>query len=261
MLNPKLSIMLAHYDEDGSKEPYLKLCLESLKLQTFQNFETIIVSSGKHKPDVADLKTQHYHSEEKIHFPAAIEKAYELTNKDSEYILLLNNDTIMHKDCLMNMAHTFHQGIPGEFILNPGCNSDSKGFLYYAVTGYIKDEKLHHYKYQHRLDEEGCPAFEDIVNGSLLSPFCVFPVQFSPFYCTLMKRSTYDKVGGIDPRYQTNLDDLDMSIRAQKLGIHSMVGTHAFCFHFGGVTSSETKTPEEEKFNTDLFIQKHGFSP
>lgn len=253
----KLSILLAHYDDDGSMQNYLDACLRSLGAQTFRDFELVLVSSGKYKPTVTIQG--HHHSEERLHFPAAIKKAYELSDKSSEYIMLLNNDTVLHKDCLQVMMNTM-KAFDQEVILNPLCNSDSHGFFYHAVTGSVINGTLKQYQYQHSY-EDMKDDIDNIINHSFVYPLAIIRLDFAPFYATIMKRSTYDKVGGIDERYLTNRDDYDFSLRARKFGIKCFAALHAFVFHFGGRTTSKTKTEAEEKFNNDLFFKKHGIMP
>ncbi len=254
----KISVFVATYDEDGTakNQAYLDLCLQSLTAQTYRDFEVVVVSSGETRPilKATGLKYVPFHSEERLHFPPAIAKAYELSNKNSEYILLLNDDVILRKDCIEIMHETI-KAVPHEIILNPLSNSESKGFFYNGITGISKNGRLQQFSYQYRIND--APPVEDIINHSFTYAPLLIRIPFNPFFCTMMKRSTYDKVGGIDPRFLTNKDDLDFSIRAHKLGIMSMAELSAFCFHFGGVTSSKTKTKEEELFNIKLFNEKH----
>jgi GT2 family glycosyltransferase len=249
----KLSILLAHYDESDSRLPYLKLCLASLRKQSFQDFEIILVSSGK----VLELENQQnlkiYPFPERLHFPAAIEKAFSLSN--GELILLLNNDTVLDTDFLGVMVKTMATNLGREFILNGLCNSDAFGFLYYARTGFFNGSDVTYFdRPQYKIEEFPDPTL--LFHQYRYEP-AVMPISMNPFYATMMKRSTYEKVGGIHPEYKTNLDDLDFSLRAQKLGIMSAVALHAPVFHFGGITSSVTKTTEEEEFNKNLFYSRN----
>lgn len=253
----KISVLLATYSNDGSNQKYLELCLNSVLRQTHRDFEIILVASGDYKPHLRNIEGEfkgffHY-SKDRLHFPKAIETAYRLTDPTSDMIFLLNDDAILDPTCLDLMGNYLkHHHF--ERIVNALCNSDSFGFLYEAVTGYfVGDEFNQFYKPQFRLED-----FPDGVYPEKLYkyPFAAIPVKFNPFYATMMRRSTYDKVGGICPDYLTNLDDLDFALRAQKLGIHSYTLMHAAVFHFGGVTSSKTKTQEEEDFNRKLFEKR-----
>lgn len=248
----KLSILIAHYDETGEYQPYLDLCLKSLQKQTFQDFENIVVASGNFVPSFEPYSYNNFHySKNRMHFPKAIEKAYSMCG-DSEFVMLLNNDTVLDTQFLATMIDLLER-YPEEIILNGLCNADAFGFFYWALTG-IKG-KQPFTKPQYKIEEFENP--EELMD-LITYPFAVVAMPFSCFYGTMMKRSTYDKVGGIDKKFQTNKDDLDFCIRARKFGIKSMVAMHAAIFHFGGVTTNKTKTPEEEKFNIEYFNSKHG---
>jgi GT2 family glycosyltransferase len=255
----KISVLLAHYDEDGSLQKYLDVCLKSLNQQKFQDFETIIISSGEFKPDTSMrmFNTQHYHSTSRLHFPQAIEKAYSLVGSETEMIMLLNNDTSLDEACIETMYNTI-KAVPNiEMILNALCNSDAFGFLYYARTGLSIGEMFGQPQYTFEQTKDQLDQLTKLHKY----PFALIPVGFNPFYATMLKKSTYDKVGGINPKYLTNLDDLDFAVRARKLGIKSMVAMHAAVFHFGGATTNKTKTADEENFNRELFKSYHGFMP
>lgn len=255
-MSPKLSILLASYGPQSQR--YLDLCFRSLAAQTFQDFELIHVSSGDFVPVSYATRERlvpgtFSHSDDRLHFPAAIAKAYELSDPSSEFILLLNDDTIMHRTCLAAMTDCL-EVVPYEMILNPKSNNDSCGMFYVTRAGI---PSMPYFKFHHEY-EEIVPHVDEIINDSFLNPFTLVTMRFNPFYCTMMKRSTYEKVGRINPEFKTNLDDLDFAKRAQKLGIAGMAALHAFCFHFSGTSSSKYKTPEEEIFNKELFFKLHG---
>lgn len=257
MANPKLSILLASFGEQSQR--YLNLCFNSIEKQSFQDFEVIHVSSGDFKPhdswfnrDIG-FACHRFHSDERIHFPSAIAKAYKLSDPASEYIMLLNDDVVLDRDCLDALVKTM-DAMPNEIILNALCNSDAFGFFYFAHTGIANGEFFHKSQYTY---EEMEGKHQDLMSLRK-HPFAVMPTPFSCFYATMMKRSTYDKVGGVEARFRTGKDDLDFCLRARKFGIQSMVAMHAAVFHFGGATNNKTVTSEDTAFNAELFEEIHG---
>ncbi len=254
----KLSILCGHFDKDGSKQVYLDAMMKSLERQTFQDYEFLLCSSGQYLPKINHIKDKTWtsHSLQQTEFPESIGRCFEEANPKSEFILLLNNDVILHKDCLATMIETM-EGMPIEMILNPLCNSDAYGMFYFAHTGFTKDGQMFPFSFQHRYQEME-KYIDDIIGNQVIYPVLLIPMSFNPFYATLMRRSTYEKVGGIDRAYLTNKDDLDFAFRARKHNIKQMACLHAAAFHFGGVTTSEIKDPERNKFNLDLFEKKHG---
>ncbi len=253
-----ISILLAHYDETGEYRKYLELCFKSLEAQTFQDFEIILVTTGKEGCNIESFveskRLTIVRDEKRKHFPEAIEEAYKWTSEASKYIMLLNNDTILHKDCLETM-HQVLEHVPIPIILNPLCNSDAKGMFYLARTGI---PSIPSFNFSHTYEEIE-PFFDEIINDAFRYEPVIVKMAFSPFYCTMMSREIYEKVGKIDSRYKTSKDDLDFAVRAKKLDIQTMAALHAFCFHFAGATSSKNLSQEDKEFNAALFKEKHGF--
>lgn len=89
---------------------FLKECLNSLKLQTYHNFKTIIIDNGSTDGSFSFLKENYYEAEiiklEKNTGFAhannlAIRKAFE--DKETKYIITLNNDTKTDPGYLKNL--------------------------------------------------------------------------------------------------------------------------------------------------------------
>lgn len=57
----------------------------------------------------------------------------------------------------------------------------------------------------------------------------------------LMRRSLFEDLDGFDERFFVYLEDLDLSLRARKMGYRSIFLANAQAFHFGGGTSQQVK--------------------
>lgn len=57
----------------------------------------------------------------------------------------------------------------------------------------------------------------------------------------LMRRSLFESLGGFDERFFVYLEDLDLSLRVQQAGYHSVFLAEAKAFHAGGGTSGQVK--------------------
>jgi GT2 family glycosyltransferase len=240
----KVSVLIAH-EEAAS---LLKVCLESLQHQTFKDFETILVSSN-HKPDNA-YTDKSFHSDTRLHFPAAIAKAYEMSDPTSEYILLLNDDAIMSSTCLKELVETM-EGSPQEIILGPRSNCGPIMGFYFTTSGFYSGGNVCKLPTQFRFSTIE-PFIYDLIHNQLSYPFGVFQVPFSPFFCTLMKRSTYEKVGRIEERFRTGADDKEFADRALRFGIRCYVALHASVAHASGVSADLSLTMEDRAFNISL---------
>ncbi len=249
-MSPKLSIMIGTYGTtEVNSQRYLDLCIKSLERQTFRDFEIVVVSSGTQKP-VVDTWATHFHSNEQIHFPAAMKKAYSLTDPESQMILILNDDTILSKYCLEELVKC-----PEQVIANPLCNSDL-GRRYSLSLGINTSGGIAIYDRAQYVYEEAAHLFEDIVENSVVYPNGLIHPEWTAFFCTLVHRKTYDLIGGIDPIFQTGKDDLDFCLRARKLGFVPSIIMSAFVFHFGGATADKHLTKESREFNETYYKNK-----
>jgi GT2 family glycosyltransferase len=249
----KVSILIAHYSPEA--EIFLEKCLLSTSRQTLQPHETILVSSNN-RPlcNFKGIVSQHYHSPERLHFPAAIAKAYSLSDPTSSHILILNDDCIMSKDTLSRMVHTM-DGFPQEIILNPRSNCSPASGFYYTNSGIVVNGHFIPAPQQLRGDHGG--FLEQFIESPLEYPFAMVQVRFAAFFCTLMKRSTYERVGGICEEYKTGSDDLDFAVRALRLGVRCYTALHAPVIHASGVSADKYLTQEDRAFNESLFKSKN----
>lgn len=236
-----ISILLASYGPQSQR--YLDLCFKSLKAQTFQDFEVIHVSSGEFKP--SSQATQHFHSNERLHYPSAVAKAYEHSNPANPFILFLNDDVILNKRCLFYMVNA---SALGNMIINPLSNCDDNGRFYLTET---KFNKL-----QYRIDEME-QICDDVVTHEHEFPFLLFPMEIAHLYCSMIRRETYEAIGGIDTAYRTGFDDRDLSNRAKRVGANAMVFTKAYALHGSGVSADLHLTLDDRQFNQKYFMEKH----
>jgi GT2 family glycosyltransferase len=243
----KISILMASYGPQSQK--YLDLCFRSLEAQTFKDFEVIHVSSGDFEPKswkpAASLERGVFaHSKERLHFPAAIAKAYELSDKSSETILLLNDDVIMQKDCLKKL---YDVATKMPCLVNPRSNCDDNGRYYISTSPFTK--------LQYRSDEMES-LFNQVIEYEDYYPFTLIRQPMAHFYATMMTRKIWDDVGGIDVNLRTGFDDQDFSHRANQKGYFSCIAMHAYALHGSGATADPHLSQEDRKFNEDYYREK-----
>jgi GT2 family glycosyltransferase len=243
-MTPEISVLLATYSTDGSNQEYLDLCLKSLAAQTYQNFEVVLVSSGFELPRVKQEKVFHFHSKDRLHFPAAIKAANLLSNKGSKFIFLLNDDVILNKFCIDRLHSVV---AANDLFVNPHSNCDDGRF-------YISN--LPYNKVQYRIDEMKSLCDEIIQREEWYPPFLLFQ-DIVHFYATMMRRDTYERLGGIDENFKTGFDDRDLSWRAQSEGIKSAIYLPAYALHASGVSADKYLSQEDREFNQNYFIKKH----
>ena len=107
-------------------------CLESLKKNSYSNYEVLVVDNGStgNDADVLEQKYKDYakviRNAENLGFTGGNNSGIVYALKEQnppEYIFLLNNDTEMEKDCLTNLVNVAQQtkaGITGAVIKDIG---------------------------------------------------------------------------------------------------------------------------------------------
>lgn len=240
----KVSILLAHYSPTA--EPFLEACLKSISAQTYRSqnqVETILISSNNMPTcNFYGIVDDHYHSGERLHFPAAIQEAYKRSSGD--ILLLLNDDAIMSKNCLSALVAT----VSDHAIVGARSNCGPIMGFYHSHSGYMIDGRTEIVPPQFRSPENA----HYMINHAIEYPPGLFKVPFSPFFCTAMKRSVYDRVGGIETRFRTGSDDLEFAQRAFHYGIFCYVALHATVFHASGMTADDHLTEDDRNFNHRL---------
>jgi GT2 family glycosyltransferase len=201
--HPKVGIIILNWN---GKEHTIE-CLESLQKITYPNFEIILVDNGSTDGSVEHFK-KNFHDiyiiENKINLGFAegnnIGIKYAL-GRGADYVLLLNNDTIVDRDFLTELVK-IGESDPDIGIVGPMIYSydhpriiQSAGMDVKKITGNSViigcDEYDHH---QFKLSEK------NFISGCAI----------------LIRRNVINKIGGLDPAYFAYWEDTDLCFRAKK---------------------------------------------
>lgn len=177
-MSPKVFIIILHFGNRKDTEE----CLNSLKNLDYDNFEIIVIDNDKDNRGFAGGNN------------IGIKKAME---KGADYILLLNNDTIVDQpDFLKKLVDAGEKnekvGILGPIIYEHGSNK-----IHFA-GGKIN-----------RLYTKGihAPGAIDYITGA----------------CLLIKRKVVEKIGLIAEEYFLYCEDVDWCLKARKAGFLCLV--------------------------------------
>ncbi len=138
-----------------------------------------------------------------------------------EYLLLLNNDTVVTDGWLGAMLDAY-EADPRRGVIGP-CSNHVSGPQQVAPVGYDTDslDGLEEFARQRRETLRG--------SGRQVSRLIGF--------CMLMHRSVLERIGGFDLRFGTgNLEDDDICLRAGIAGHASWMCEDSFVHHVGGST-------------------------
>jgi len=176
-MSPKVFIIVLHYQNwDDTNE-----CLESLKKIDYNNFEIIVIDNDKDNRGFAGGNN--------IGIKQAIEKG-------TDYILLLNNDTIVEPDFLKRLIEAGEKnekvGILGSIIYESGSNK-----IHFAggKVNWLYTKGRH------------VVGTTDYITGA----------------CMLIKRKVIEKIGLMDEDYFLYCEDVAWCLKARKSGFSCLV--------------------------------------
>ena len=231
---PLVTVIVTNHLSEN--RPYLDLCLKALHEQVGISFEAIVLSDAETCPDVPSEFTLVHNRDlntatKKVHFGIS------MSDPRSRYFLLLSDDVVLHKDCLRSLV----QGILGhDAICNPMSNSDN-GTRFLTLSHPGPDLDL-----------------ADYVECEPCSQSLLVPQDWLSFYCTLIPRAVWERVGMLDEALEVRGNDVDYCTRAAKVGVGRFINFGAFAFHFGSKTLRKTVTPEMYAEADQSMAKKYG---
>lgn len=205
---------------------FLPACLESLKNQTYTDFEILLVDNGSTDESLSLLTSCHpdvriLRLVRNCGFANAVNIG--IARSSSPYIMLLNNDTVLAPDCIYHlMRHItkckriFSAGAQILTMSSPH-KTDTSGD-YYSIFGYAfcrgQGVPPTPRRSRHVFTNCGCAA--------------------------VFRRSLLDKTGLLDSRFFAYLEDVDLGFRARSLGYINVHCPEAVVYHVGSATAAGT---------------------
>lgn len=198
-------------------------CVNSLRTSSFADFDIIIVDNNSQDGSVAILKEHCGHvtvieNQTNLGFAEGNNVGIrEALKRLSAFVLLLNNDTVVHPDALHWLVATMRA--------NPACGiagakifyHDPPQLLWFA-GGYFN---RHSSFGGHRgMKQSDSPAF------SLLQA-----TDYVTGCCMIIRREVFQSVGLLDSDYFAYLEDVDFCIRARDKGYVILFEPRAIIYH------------------------------
>lgn len=249
---PLVTVLVTHHLTANRK--YLDLCLESVLRSKAVEFEVICLADSETVPEVPH-EVMLIHDRSLDTATKKVHHGIKFAHPGSKYFLLLSDDVVVSEW----MLHVLVADMAGrEWILNPMSNSD-------YGTRYVLNDQLSDPKFEGTRPIPLHANYEDMVEWreALMahsSPYIHAPLVIRQdwvcFFCTLIPRTVWEKVGGLDPALETRHNDEDFCYRATLLNIPSLISMAAFAFHFGSKTLSQSLLPGEQEKATEHFQRK-----
>lgn len=204
---------------------YTRMCIESVRRYTDVPYELILVDNGSTDgtgeyfdsiPGAVVIKNP-----ENRGFAAGCNQGIRAARGD--YILLLNNDTVVSYNWLSNLINCLESN-PEIGIVGP-------------VSNYVSGVQLISTKYQ---SLEEMHQFAREFNRP--DPSRWFDTERLVGFCMLIRRSVIDRIGLLDEDFGIgNFEDDDYCLRARKAGFRLVCAGDTFVHHFGNKTFAGNK--------------------
>ncbi len=229
MSSPKVSIIILNWNglEDTIE------CLESLKKITYINYEVIVVDNGSEGNDAQVLGENfgdyiHLIKKDKNYGFAGganIGMGYALDNSSPDYLLLLDNDTVVDPEFVIEMVKVAEA--------NPAIG--------------VAQSKIYYYDEPDRLQFIGgrinlwigdivgkTTGFDRILGRKEIDRGqhdSIKEAEYTPFWCALIKRKVAESIGLFDESYFLGCEDLDYCLRVKKAGYKTVYVPKAKIWH------------------------------
>lgn len=215
-----VSIVIPNYNG----ECFLKDCLESLRRQTYEDMEVIMVDNASTDGSIElarglypGIKVVELHSN--TGFAYAVNRGIEAAQ--GEYVLLLNNDTIVFPNFVKNQ-YKMIKGKPDVF----SCSALMIQNGNHELVDDAGDELA-------ALGWGFAPDRDKPVSGCMV-PHEVFS---SCAGAAIYRKSVFDEIGLFDESFFAYLEDMDIGYRARLAGYRNLYNPYAKVYHLGSASS------------------------
>ncbi len=226
-MSKKASIIIVNWN--GQK--YLKNCLEAVYNQTCSNFDVILVDNGSEDNSVEFVKSNFPETKIinlKTNTGYARGNNYgikeSLKNKNIEYIVLLNNDTIVNNNWLEELIKTAKKDKKIGMVSSKALFSDGQ----VQTIGLSLEKNIHGSK------EGGISIGYNEDSDKFNKEIEIFaPSGVSALY----KREAIEKIGLFDEDYFCYAEDLDFGIRTRLAGYKCIYNSKSQLIHLHSKTA------------------------
>ena len=221
---------------------FLPACLDSLKSQSRDDFEIVIVDNGSTDGSIEWIKDNGYEIIEvgfNSGFAGAVNRGIRYAY--TEYVILLNNDTTVdpqYVDMLIKAGDRSRK----IFSISPMMiQSNNRHLIDDAGDGLC----MLGWGYQRGVGEPiedydiSCDIFSACGGGALY------------------RRDVFDKIGLFDEDFFAYLEDIDIGYRAKLAGYHNRYEPRAKVYHIGSATSGSKYNSFKVKLASRNFIYLH----
>ena len=236
LTSPKVSIVILTYNNLD----LTKACLESVyEVSDYDNLEVIIVDNASSDGTIEYLKaldgtrddTVILLNEDNLGFAAGNNVGLEAVT--GEYIVLLNNDTVVTKGWITTLLRHFKR--------------DANIGLLGPVTNNIGNEARIEIDYT---DIADMPATAARYTRAHMGE--TIPMRTAAFFCVMMHKSTYEAIGGLNEAFGRGFfEDDDYCRRVEQIGRTVLCADDVFIHHHLSASFNKLKQADKQKLFED----------
>jgi GT2 family glycosyltransferase len=239
---PKVSIIVVSFNN----LEYLRLCIESIfEYSNYPNVEVIVVDNGSADGSAEYLKGKKEEGRleailnpQNLGFAKANNQGIEISS--GEYIILLNDDTVVTQDWISGLIK--YLSLSGIGMVGPVTNeigNEAKIKIAYSSL-----EEMRKWAMEYTRAHKGK----------------YFEAKMLALFSIAFKKSLLDKVGLLDERFEVGMfEDDDFSLRVKNAGYKTICAEDIFVHHFGKASFKKLRDQEYLKIfnkNKELFENK-----
>ncbi len=229
---PKVSIIILNWN--GKK--FLKNCLDSLAQLTYPQVEIIVVDNNSTDGSQEFVKTNYQKVvliENKENYGFAKGNNIGLKASTGDYILILNNDTIVTPNFLNSLIKDFENN-PTIACLQPQIRLSGNRQLLDGVGAFLTFAGfLYHFGY-----------LKDRMQAKYNKKMKIFSAKGA---CMLLRRKAIEKVGLFDEDFFIFFEETDLCFRLWLAGYSVVYEPESVIYHLGGGDTTSSNSYQHEK--------------
>lgn len=228
-------------------------CLESLKKINYKNFKIVIIDNNSSNKSVSKLEASYKEYkiiklQENIGFAGGNNVGIkEAIDNYAQFVLLLNNDTIVEPNFLNKMIESFYR--------NDGSNIGIVGAKIYSYYDKQLSESAGDIDFFKFITTNDAHKKKDICNLEKQT-------NFISGCCMLINKDVFDKVGFLPEEYFMYYEDTDFCVKTLEEGFKISYNPEAIIYHKISSSSGGKQSPFSIKWNNRnriIFMHKYKY--
>ncbi len=233
-VSPRVTVVVPNWNG----ERFLGLCLNSLREQTFKDFETVLVDNGSTDGSVAFVgrnfpEVRVVPLGENKGFSAAVNAGIKAS--EAEYVALLNNDTEVDPGWLGALVRAAESHPEAGLFASKLVNFYDRSLLDGAGDA---------------LRRGGLPyriGHKELDRGQFDEPAFVFSACAA---AALYRRTLFEEIGLFDEDFFSNCEDADLSFRAQLFGYRCLYVPGSVVYHMVSASTGGKRSSTNTRLGT-----------